>query len=328
MILSERNYNLARLDQPQKQIDFLHARLGEIKVHNRKDVNVMVAWIVTAPKDLPVDEQEQFFKKTYDFLNERYGKDNVISAYVHMDETTPHIHYSFVPVVEDSKRGGYKLSAKEAITRSDLRSFHGDLQNYLEKELGHAVGVLDGATKEGNQSIVKLKRGTAIKKLNEQVKRFEEMKEVSFLKPKEIKPVDPKRGLFGGDKVDYEEYKEVVNNYNKVMKGYIDRENEIRSTRFKNNALNNGLLPVVIPEKQLTNLLGLLKKEPDTQVQIDLPQQIFTVPSKGLSLPFEINRYKKECLMKGLDDIDYLLGIQGQITDFEIKTGSNESQNN
>ncbi len=97
---------------------------------------------------------------------------------------------------------------------------------------------------------------------------------------------------------------------------------------FKNNALNNGLLPVVIPEKQLTNLLGLLKKEPDTQVQIDLPQQIFTVPSKGLSLPFEINRYKKECLMKGLDDIDYLLGIQGQITDFEIKTGSNESQNN
>ena len=97
---------------------------------------------------------------------------------------------------------------------------------------------------------------------------------------------------------------------------------------FKNNALNNGLLPVVIPEKQLADLLGLLMKEPDTRVQIDLPRQILTVPSEGLSLPFEINRYKKECLMKGLDDIDYLLGIQGQITDFEIKTSNNESQNN
>jgi 3-isopropylmalate/(R)-2-methylmalate dehydratase small subunit len=94
---------------------------------------------------------------------------------------------------------------------------------------------------------------------------------------------------------------------------------------FKNNALNNGLLPVVIPEKQLADLLGLLMKEPDTRLHIDLPRQILTVPSTGLSLHFEINSYKKECLMKGLDDIDYLIGIHGQITDFEIKTGKNES---
>ena len=45
-------------------------------------------------------------------MNERYGKENVISAYVHFDEVTPHMHY-FVPVVEDKKKGGYKLSAKK-----------------------------------------------------------------------------------------------------------------------------------------------------------------------------------------------------------------------
>src|SRR5512133_3885123 len=88
---------------------------------------------------------------------------------------------------------------------------------------------------------------------------------------------------------------------------------------FKNNALNNGLLPVVIPEKELRTILALADRKPDTVVQIDLQQQLLTVPSEGLSIWFDINPYRKECLIKGLDDIDYLLGIQNQITDYELK---------
>ena len=68
-----------------------------------------------------------FFERTYRFLCDRYGEQNVISAYVHKDEKTPHMHFAFVPVTEDKKRGGEKVSAKEVITKNDLKTFHTDL---------------------------------------------------------------------------------------------------------------------------------------------------------------------------------------------------------
>jgi len=97
---------------------------------------------------------------------------------------------------------------------------------------------------------------------------------------------------------------------------------------FRNNALNNGLLPVVIPEKLLADLLELIKNRPDTIVKIDLQQQLITIPAIGEASPFEINPFKKECLLKGLDDIEYLLGIQSLITDYEIKMRADENRNN
>jgi 3-isopropylmalate/(R)-2-methylmalate dehydratase small subunit len=86
---------------------------------------------------------------------------------------------------------------------------------------------------------------------------------------------------------------------------------------FKNNALNNGLLPVVVPEKFLNNLLYLIQKNPELLVRIDLEKQLITILPNGESFGFEINPYKKECLLKGLDDIDYLLSKKDLITSFE-----------
>ena len=91
----------------------------------------------------------------------------MVSAYVHMDEVTPHMHFAFVPVVEDKKRGGYKLSAKEAVTREDLRTFHKDLSDHMERVFGRDIGILNEATKEGNKSIEELKRQTATERLRE-----------------------------------------------------------------------------------------------------------------------------------------------------------------
>ena len=88
---------------------------------------------------------------------------------------------------------------------------------------------------------------------------------------------------------------------------------------FMNNALNNGLLPVVVPEDYLTDLLELIKIEPKTMVRIDLERQTFSILSSGKSVRFEISPFKKECLMKGLDDVDYLLGIKEQITAYEFR---------
>jgi len=86
---------------------------------------------------------------------------------------------------------------------------------------------------------------------------------------------------------------------------------------FKNNALNNGLLPIVVPEKYLNNLLFIIKKEPGSLIRIDLEKQSITILPEGESFIFEINPYKKECMLKGLDDIDYLLSKKDLITSFE-----------
>ena len=89
--LTELNYNLA---PDRRQIDFINKRCGEVQCMNRKDVNVMVSWVVTLPKEFPQERSREFFEQTYKFLNERYGgEQNVISSYVHMDETQPHMHY-------------------------------------------------------------------------------------------------------------------------------------------------------------------------------------------------------------------------------------------
>ena len=94
---------------------------------------------------------------------------------------------------------------------------------------------------------------------------------------------------------------------------------------FKNNSLNNGLLPVVVPEKFLQNLLDLIKRKPESLVRIDLEKQLLMVLPTGESQAFEINPYKKECMLKGLDDIDYLISIKDLIASFETKNQKDEN---
>lgn len=129
------NYNMCPNSGEQRER--LEARLSDpnVKCLNRADVNVYGGWCVTLPTNVPVlddlgnivyeqkttkhkdgtitedtvpklrkvqytgEETKRFFELVYLFLTERYGEENVISAYVHMDETTPHMHFLFVPVI-------------------------------------------------------------------------------------------------------------------------------------------------------------------------------------------------------------------------------------
>jgi len=161
--LSHLNYNLAP-ERDGGQLSFIGKRTSEVKYHNRTDVNVMCSWVITAPKLLAESEHKLFFQEAYSFLNQRYanGSDrNVISAYVHMDESTPHLHYAFVPVVHDKKKGIDKVSAKIAIDRVDLQKFHQDLERHMAGVFGREIGILNEATRDGNKSIDELKRETA-----------------------------------------------------------------------------------------------------------------------------------------------------------------------
>lgn len=85
----------------------------------------------------------------------------------------------------------------------------------------------------------------------------------------------------------------------------------------KNNELNNFVLPVVVTEPFLQELFASIKANPKTEVEVDLPNQTVTNKATGRSETFEINSYKKECLVNGLDDIDYLLQNKGKIEEWE-----------
>ena len=86
---------------------------------------------------------------------------------------------------------------------------------------------------------------------------------------------------------------------------------------FNNNALNNGLLPVQVSESFLLTLLKAIESNPTTLIKVDLEEQLITITDSGASESFDINPYKKECLLNGYDDIDYLLSIKEKIVQFE-----------
>lgn len=86
---------------------------------------------------------------------------------------------------------------------------------------------------------------------------------------------------------------------------------------FKNNALNNAVLPVTVSDAFLKKTLDVVEKNPKTLITVDLENQKVTLED-GSSEPFEINQYKKTCMMNGYDDIDYLLSLRDEIKKFEM----------
>lgn len=85
----------------------------------------------------------------------------------------------------------------------------------------------------------------------------------------------------------------------------------------KNNELNNFVLPVVVSEEFLQELFDTIEKDHQTQVKVDLPNQTVTNLATNRSEQFEINAYKKHCLMNGLDDIDFLIQSKDKIEEWE-----------
>lgn len=88
---------------------------------------------------------------------------------------------------------------------------------------------------------------------------------------------------------------------------------------FRGNALNNGILPVVVSDEFLSELFKSSDNDPKTTVTVNLEEQTITNNATGKSESFEINTYKKECLLKGLDDIDFLMSNMDKILQYEDK---------
>ena len=161
------NYDLTGQD-PQTGI-WKRANLAmldaDVRVQRRKDVNVCADWVVTLPKDWPAErDSREFFEACDGFLRgryERFGQDgrskgNVLAACVHRDETRDHMHWSFLPLAPDENpkhAEHWKVSAKDVLTRQDLKSFHADLQRHVERELGIKLEILLGEERKTDRAL-------------------------------------------------------------------------------------------------------------------------------------------------------------------------------
>lgn len=221
------NYNLAP-EREETEIQFIHNRLAQVKHLNRADTIKMVDWVVTLPKDYKGDSRK-FFEQTYKALENRYGRENIVCAYVHMDEKQPHMHFAFMPIVRTIDKDGQvieKLCAKEVLTRRELREMHPYMEHCLERNLKQPVHLLNEATRDGNKAIKELKRDTAIKDL-------ERIRDLEKVKDKQIEPVEPKKGL-KGLYVPYEQYKTDIDTLNAKL---YEKQREISTERDKTSYL-------------------------------------------------------------------------------------------
>lgn len=224
---TEQNYNLGPA-RDCSEIEFINKRVDEVKHLNRSDVVKMADWVVTLPKDYQ-GSQKAFFEQAYNALESRYGRENVVSAYVHLDEKQPHLHFAFVPITRTLDKDNNvieKLSAKEVLTRTELREMHPYMEKYLERHLREPVHLLNGETRDGNKAIKELKRDTAIKDL-------ERVRELEQIKDKQIEPVEPKhslRGLY----VPYEQYKQDIEKLNSQL---YDKQKEVSASHQRENSL-------------------------------------------------------------------------------------------
>lgn len=115
---------------------------------------------VNIPNDM--EHCRRFFDTVYKFAQDRYGKENVIAGYVHMDETTPQIHIDIVPEAMSRKTGKKTVSSASLLTRGELKKFHQDLQKKMNEVFGQNDYILNGRTK-GDYTVAEMKQRQADK---------------------------------------------------------------------------------------------------------------------------------------------------------------------
>lgn len=191
------NYNLGP-KREISQLEFIKQRTEDLHCLKRKDVNVLGSWVVTAPKELPAEQIEDFFNRSYAFLENKYGRANVVSSFVHLDELQPHMHFTFVPVVYDPKKKREKVSCKECVTRLDLKQFHTEFQSEMDKwcEVSGRTfecNVLNGATANGNKTVEQMKAEKIADKNKDMLHELEDYRQIEYRYQKSLNALHEQR---------------------------------------------------------------------------------------------------------------------------------------
>ena len=175
---SKTNENVDLLELQERFRTVVNNRIGELNLDRalRKDATVMCQCLVTSDSTffdkMSRDEQLEYFKKSYDFIEKRYGKENMVSATVHFDEKTPHMHVNFVPVTQDGR-----LSAKDLFSPKDLRKLQDDYNRHC-RENGYDLerGKMDSDRK--HLSVEEYKIETKYAELKEKKAELERLETV------------------------------------------------------------------------------------------------------------------------------------------------------
>lgn len=146
-----------RLNYDLRPTDMLGEIRSALAMHERtagrrarSDAVVMFDWVVTLPGNVPEERSREFFESVASFVEGRYGERNVLGAFVHMDETTPHVHVSVLPM-----RDG-KLQASKMVSRADLRTFHEALRAAVSADMGFDVEILLDESKRAEKELSRL----------------------------------------------------------------------------------------------------------------------------------------------------------------------------
>lgn len=242
------NYNLIQEDSLKRYHDIM----GEVSCLKRADVNTLVGIAITLPRNVPGDRSEEFFQHCYNFLADRYGKQgNIVSAWIHRDETTDHLHFKFVPVYWNEKKKQLAVSFDKVMPRKEYQTIHKDLEKFIHKHMGIEQAILNGATVNGNKTITELKLETLNEEKNQlenQVKsiekRFDEIiveaNKIDIKKPKKLAPPEIKKIPFLPEEyVKKTKYDQIANELNKTNEEKMSLANANKALQAKNNALES-----------------------------------------------------------------------------------------
>lgn len=241
----------------------------------RKDAILMCESVISASPEffLGMDhkDKEKYFKYSYEFLKDRYGEKNIISATVHFDETTPHMHFNFVPITYDGK-----LSAKDLITRIELKKIQDKLPRYLQSR-GFDIKRGREYSKEKHIQPEDYKK-QQIQELRELETKLEYVKKLfkGLEKPlnsfNELGPANVKKSLITGKETVYKnDYDEVIAILKGTMKENIELKEKLYNEQLKTSNLEFKLNTVneyerLIYEKE--KKLKLEKEEFEEQKQL------------------------------------------------------------
>ncbi len=257
------------------QREILNQRLSEVKVLKRNDINIICSWVITLPKTIKKDTEDEklFFKESYNFLKNKYGEKNIISSYVHKDEVTPHMHFCFIPVVIDKKKNIEKVSAKECVTREDLKKFHKELNNYMTNIFNRDIGILNGATANGNKTVLEMKNEQLEKEYNLKKEIYKEIENLYInldLKNIDIKKLEKQKNSF------LTELEKINNNFFKKIKDSLidkktpDLENKIKNTNKKIKENNNQKLNIQEKIREKQELLKQNKEKTSIKDKLEM----------------------------------------------------------
>lgn len=294
----------------------------------RKDAVVYCECIISSDNDffknLELEEQKRFFDVSLKFLENRIGKDNLVSATVHLDETTPHMHFGFVPMNADGS-----LSAKKMVNRSFLREIQENLPYTLKKH-GFDIerGEKDSKVKHLDQKVYK-------SNLNKEIKRLEYLNfEIDKIN------LEKKEALLGGVRLTHEEF----NNLKDLAKSFVLNKDRLEKLDYLENNLKDQEKTLFLKHKNLERLESKFNNLYKKQLNInrdfenlerensilsykvrkfeDLENENLKLKleNENLKKDFKIKKESLDFLQERFDEIDSIIASSKELTDLFYDT--------